>query len=100
MLPINATQKEIVELRAELERLRRRELDDLLKKIETLTVERDHFRDEAERNAQLGREIAQEADTERQALLSQIAAFRSAGLKPQEVENERITTGLGRANGN
>ena len=48
---------ELERLRTEVETLRNRELDDLRTRLAEMTAERDHFRVEANRNADVGREI-------------------------------------------
>jgi hypothetical protein len=51
-------QAEVEKLRAEVERLRQRELDDLRAQLTTMREERDNYRAEAHRIAEVGRKIA------------------------------------------
>lgn len=87
---------ELDRLRREVEALRQREVDDLRKQVEQLTAERDHYRDEAHRNAELGRQIASQSEAEISALTTQVNAYRNAGLV-DGVNNGRAADGLGRA---
>lgn len=87
---------ELERLRQEVEALRQREVDDLRKQVEQLIAERNHYRDEAHRNAELGRQIASQGEAEINALNSQLNAYRNAGLQ-NGINNGRAADGLGRA---
>ena len=81
-------------LRAEVESLRQQEIERLTEENSQLRKERDHYRDEAHRNAKLGHDIALEAEQERQELLQTINQLRTASLMPT---NERVTSGIRRS---
>lgn len=66
---------EVERLRAELEKYRQRELDDMrhrLAEAESLVV---HYRDEANRNANTGRQIASEYERQVTELKAKIAVY-------------------------
>lgn len=69
---------EIEKLRAELDEFRRRELSDLKSALAAAMLDRDHYRSEAYRNAEIGRQIAREHQAENDKLKAQIAALTAA----------------------
>lgn len=71
-------QAEVERLRAQVEDYRQRELDDLRRQLAAALSDVDHYRTEAQRNAQLGREIAAEAERERAEMLSKLRAYEKA----------------------
>lgn len=64
---------EVERLRAEVESYRQRELADLKDSLATMTRERDHYRSEAQRNADVGREIASAAQEQVAELRGKLA---------------------------
>ena len=65
-------QAEVDKLRAQVEAYRQRELDDLKAQLATAIAERDNYRNEAYRNAEVGRQIADGLQEEINRLRSQL----------------------------
>lgn len=65
-------QAEVDKLRAQVEAYRQRELDDLKAQLATAIAERDNYRNEAYRNAEVGRQIAAGLQEEINRLRSQL----------------------------
>lgn len=65
-------QAEVDKLRAQVEAYRQRELDDLKAQFATAIAERDNYRNEAYRNAEVGRQIAAGLQEEITRLRSQL----------------------------
>lgn len=63
---------EVERLRAEIEVYRQRELEGLRAQIASLSAERDNYRQEAYRNADLGRQIAAQYQEQVNSLRSQL----------------------------
>lgn len=76
---------EIERLRAQLEECRLRELEDLRTQLAEAKAQVEHFREEAQRNATLGHQIAREAEVERGKLLERINAIErtSTVVRPE-----------------
>lgn len=68
----DSLQAENDKLRAELEGYKQRELADAKSALAAMTMERDHYRSEAIRNVDVGRQIASELQDEINRLKSQI----------------------------
>ena len=64
--------QEIAELRSQLEAYRLREIEDLRSQLAEAKAQAAHFRTEAERNVQIGHQIAREAEAERARLRERI----------------------------
>jgi hypothetical protein len=71
-------QAEVERLRAELEAYRQRELADLKTALATARQDAEHFRREAQRNADIGRQIAAEAEARIATLKAQVEAIQQA----------------------
>lgn len=69
-------QAEVERLRSEVESYRQRELADLKTALATARQEAAHFRSEAQRNADIGRQIATQAEATIAGLRSQIESMR------------------------
>jgi len=69
---------EILKLREQLEASRLREVEDLRSQLAETKAEAAHYRAEAERNAQLGHQIAREAESERTRLRERISALEQS----------------------
>jgi hypothetical protein len=69
-------QAEVDRLRAEIESYRERELTELKTSLAVARQEAVHFRAEAQRNADVGRQIASEAQEQIATLRSQIESLR------------------------
>ncbi len=76
-------------LRDEVEAYRRRELADLREQLALATANVDHYRAEAQRNADLGRQIHTEAQVQIEKLKSRIQAL-------EVLPNARVTPPAGR----
>ena len=79
---------EILELREQLEAYRLREVEDLRSQLAEAKAEAAHYRTEAERNAQLGHQIAREAESERVRLKDRISVLE----QPPDTRPQRPTT--------
>ena len=64
--------QEIADLRSQLEAYRLRELEDLRSQLAEAKAQAAHFRAEADRNVQIGHQIAREAEAERARLRERI----------------------------
>lgn len=73
-----SAREEIDRLRAELEEYRQRELRSLGAQFAEAKALAEHYRSEAQRNADIGRQIAAEAERERTMLKAQIEARESS----------------------
>jgi hypothetical protein len=72
------------QLRSELEQWRQRELEDLRLQLATAIAEREHYKQEAYRNAEIGRQIyAQEQEI--------ISGLRNKLEAKERLENARIS---------
>lgn len=71
-------EEELERLRQEVESYRQRELEQLQARLAEAERQRDHYRAEAQRNADLGRQIHTESQAEIQSLRSQLDALRNA----------------------
>jgi len=78
---MSSEKEQLEQLRVELAEMRQRELLYLKERIKELTEERNHYRTEAQRNADLGKQIAAEYESERKSLLDQIEALRKVAPK-------------------
>ena len=77
-------QAENAELRQQLEDHRLRELSDLREHLAQARVDAAHYRAEAERNVEIGRQIHREAEIERIGLQARIQSL-------ERMPNERTT---------
>lgn len=68
-------QAENAELRQRNEEYRLRELSDLREQLAQARADAAHYRSEAERNAELGRQIHREAEAERASLQTRIQSM-------------------------
>jgi predicted ATPase len=66
-------------LRDQVEAYRQQELTDLRSRLAEAERARDHYRQEAQRNADVGRQIAAQAEQEIQSLRAQLEAIQNAG---------------------
>ena len=71
-------QAEIQALREQIEGYRQRELEDLRSQLAEARTQAAHYRAEAERNANLGHEIAREAEAERARLRERISVLEQS----------------------
>ena len=69
---------EIAKLREQVEAYRLREIEDLRTQLAEAKAQAAHYRDEASRNAQIGQQIAREAEAERARLRERISAFEQS----------------------
>lgn len=77
-------EQENEELRHQLESYRQREISELQERLSVAVAEADHFRSEAHRNAELGRQIASEAQAtiaDLRAKLSVYEKLETSGVR-------------------
>lgn len=74
MSEVEDLKAEIQSLRAEVEAYRQRELEELRQRLATAEADVQHYRAEAQRNAQLGHQIHIESRQEVERLRSQLEA--------------------------
>lgn len=72
-------ENEVQRLRDQVEAYRQQELIDLRTRLAAAEEARDHYRSEAQRNADVGRQIAAQAEQEISSLRAQLEAMRNAG---------------------
>jgi len=70
-------ESEIERLRAEVEQRRQQELDDLRQRLAVALSDVEHYRAEANRNAQVGRQIAADSQQTIAALRTQLSDKRA-----------------------
>lgn len=70
--------EELDRLRSELASYRQREMDDLQSALATARADANHYRSEAQRNAELGRKIALNAQAQIAQLKAEIDVLRKA----------------------
>ena len=76
-------QAEVMRLREEVEAYRRRELEELRARLATAEAEASHYRAEAQRNADLGRQIHLEAQQAITSLRAQLESReRMSSVRP------------------
>jgi hypothetical protein len=71
-------QAEIAKLREQIEAFRLREVEDLRTQLTEAKAQAVHYRQEAERNVQIGHQIAREAEAERARLRERISALEQS----------------------
>lgn len=82
-------QSEVERLREEVESYRQRELADLRAALSAAREEADHFRREAQRNADIGRQVAAGYQQQLTEMRTKLEAY-------QELQNGRSTIARGR----
>ena len=71
-------EQEVERLRQEVESYRQREMDELRQRLVQAQTEAAHYRAEAQRNADIGRQIAAQAESEIKTLKAQLEGLRHA----------------------
>lgn len=69
---------ELIRLRQQVEEYRLRELESLQTQLAEAKAKAEHYRAEAERNAQIGHQIAREAEAERARLRERISVLEQS----------------------
>ena len=69
---------EITKLREQVEAYRLREIEDLRTQLAEAKAQASHYRLEAERNVQIGHQIARESEAEKARLKERISAFEQS----------------------
>ena len=69
---------ELIRLRQQVEEYRLRELESLQTQLAEAKANAEHYRAEAERNAQIGHQIAREAEAERARLRERISVLEQS----------------------
>ena len=69
---------ELIRLRQQVEEYRLRELESLQTQLAEAKANAEHYRAEAERNAQIGHQIAREAEAERAKLRERISVLEQS----------------------